>query len=213
MPRRAGRTLGGRSAHAPQRAVAGWPRLPRPAKTRTGWRNCEARERAKRLSLGSARLEQTATAAMGASGAHRNRAERRGRTAGARYGMGVQRKGRVRATCTETSTVQPAARGSVRCDGVLGMAWQQSRLDQLGCALDGGCQGARGCLPCDLYLEPASERVTVWSCFALRLLLACVTRPSATACGGGMHLGGHGLRERLRVKKRAGLSIGRWLGV
>ncbi len=55
-------------------------------------------ERAKRLSLGSARLEQTATAAMGASGAHRNRAERRGRTAGARYGMGVQRKGRMRAT-------------------------------------------------------------------------------------------------------------------
>ena len=76
-----------------------------------------------------------------------------------------------RAMCAETCTVQPAARGSVRYGGALGMAGQRSRLDQPGCAPDGGCQGARGCLPRDPYVEPACERVTAWSCFALRRAL------------------------------------------
>ncbi len=37
VPRRAVRTLGGRSARAPPSAAAGWPRLPRPAKPETGY--------------------------------------------------------------------------------------------------------------------------------------------------------------------------------
>jgi hypothetical protein len=35
-----------------------------------------------------------------------------------------------------------------------------------------------------------------------RLLLGCAAQPPATACGVGMHLGGHGGRQRLRGAKR-----------
>jgi hypothetical protein len=39
--------------------------------------------------------------------------------------------------------------------------------------------------------------VAVWPCFAARLLLGCAAQPRATSCGMGVHLGGHGGRQRL----------------
>jgi hypothetical protein len=44
--------------------------------------------------------------------------------------------------------------------------------------------------------RPVHLRVSAWPCCALRQLLACAARPPGTACG--VHLGGNGLRERLR---------------
>jgi hypothetical protein len=134
--------------------------------------------------------------------ASRNRTERRARRRARGTGQGCSgRSGRACGVCTATCTVQSAARGSVRYGGALGTAWQRRCLDQpLVCARDGGCQGARGCLPSGPYVQPARERGTVRSCVALRLLLAFDARRPATACGVGVHLGGHGSRERLRGK-------------
>ena len=50
----------------------------------------------------------------------------------------------------------------------------------------------------DHYDKTVRARVTASSCFAVRLLLGCVARQPATACGMGLHLGGNGGGERLQ---------------
>ena len=85
----------------------------------------------------------------------------------------------VLATCGVCFETRNPPRGAaMRCGGALGMASQRSSLGETS--------------------KPGRARVTPWSCGAVRLLLGCAARPPATACGVGVHLGGHGLRERLR---------------
>ncbi len=96
---------------------------------------------------------------------------------------------------------EPAASGSVQQAACWTMAWQRSFLDGPIGVHQAAVVSARGRLPCYQYRKKARAHVTAWSCFAVRLLLGCLAWPPATACGMGVHLGGHGGRQRLRGGK------------
>ena len=141
---------------------------------------------------------------MSASGGHRIPARSVGpdgrravRDGGAAEGRGG------RATCAPRRAARRAWQHSVRPRAGRGMATKLP-LRALGVhqtavagVQEGACGRASHVTP---YVGPARERVTTRSRDALRLLLACVARPPGPACGVGVHLSGHGGRERLRVQ-------------
>ncbi len=104
--RRAVRRLGGRSARAPPRAAAGWPRRPRPAKPKRDGQTATPGERAQRAQFGGRRGSGgKQTGAMGASSAHRETARSVGAGRRARgTGWECSRRSR-RAMCAEMCTV------------------------------------------------------------------------------------------------------------
>jgi hypothetical protein len=187
--------LGCRSACAPQRAQAGWPRLPRPAKTERDSKNTKPGERAHRLSLGVYQGSGGKTAAMGASGAHRETHAKR------RAGQ------QAHVTGWECRGSSQQGGGDATCSVCMGTcsprAWQRSVRRRAGHAIPmkpprrdlvcirrrlPGCKRGHVIVPpvrplLRTGVELASESVTAWSCDALRLLFACVARPLRPACG------------------------------
>ncbi len=127
------RRHGGRSARAPQRAVAGWPRLPRPATPQRESKTAKPGERAAGTVFGSPRLgAKRSFAAIGrVRCAPQTRAK--GRAGRRAHGMGWECNGGSRATFgVRTETCGPRCR-----------AWQRSirlRAGSTGpwCARDGG---------------------------------------------------------------------------
>ncbi len=101
--------------------------------------------------------------------------------------------------------MQPAPSGSVRYGGVLDYA--------VATELRGRALGVHQAAV--VRVQEGASRVTTTSNRSVlaslrgRALqcdrwLGCAAQPPATACGVGMHLGGHGLRERLQGAKRTG---------
>ncbi len=113
---------------------------------------------------------------------------------------GLQGKRGLRRSAMLHGDIQPAPNASVPYGGVLdyGMAAElPGRAHR--CAPGGGCQSASWCLhasttgngPCTRHLRGRAVQCGYcWICVA--------ARPPATACGMGVHLGGHGGRQRLR---------------
>ena len=220
MPRRAVRTLGGRSARAPQRALAGWPRLPRPAKTErlrgpadTAWRVAEARGQKDRGDWArQVRIEKLR--------------EGSGKTAGARRWMGVQRRvaacvrhANVRTEtcgmCTETcSPPRVAAFGTAACWTV---AWQRRCLDgPIGAhqaAVVSGCKRVPPARPpwavlCSVAAVGVvsrnhQRRRAVWGCTS-------VAAAVASACGGKTS---RPIHRTIAWGLSGGPMAGGWLGL
>ncbi len=159
VPRRAVRTRGGRSAHAPPRGMAGWPRPPRPAKPKRDGRTAQPGEWAHRNRLLGLRGSSNADRGDGRVRRTARSVEQDGRRA-VQDGSAADGRG-VRAMCArreaQCSPPRVAAFGTA-----VRWAWYGNEAGSISnwCALDGGCLGARGFLPCDPYLEPAIGRVT-----------------------------------------------------
>ena len=84
--------------------------------------------------------------------------------------------------CTETC-------GPPRVGACLTMAWQRRCVNEASCAPDGRSLGCKRRQPVRPPLQPGPHtplRGRAW------LLLGCVARTPATACGVGVHLAGHG---------------------
>jgi hypothetical protein len=169
---------------------------------RSGYQNYKAGKEGHRHTFGVGEARKTNLAAKGASDEHQKVARRvgpDGRRA-VRDGSAVEGRG-VRAGCgvctQRCSPPSVAAFGTAACWAYHG---SEAALMGFWCARvvrvqEGACGGASHATS---NFEATSKRVTAWSRVELRLLLACVARPPGTACGVGMHLVGHGVRERLR---------------
>jgi hypothetical protein len=176
----------------------GYPKLQRPASGPTGtvWR----RRGSGKAHCGDGRVRR----------ASQNRAKRRGRTAAARDGSAAAVCAKC-GGCTETCTVQPAARGSVRRGGALGTAWKRRCFDQ---PLAGVHATAAVRVP------PVRPLCRTGKCTRQCVVVRCtapVVGPCRTATSDGVRRGDAPRwpwpSRAPAGAKRAGRSIGRLLGV
>jgi hypothetical protein len=153
---------------------------------RTGHRNCKARrEGPSGPVLGSARLGKKPLRRWARQVRIENTAKGRGgRRARGKDGSAPEGRG-VRARCVRRRAAHREWQCSVRRRAG---RWNGNEAAWTGPwrARDGSCQGARGCLRAPTTAKRPLERVTAWSCVAVRLILGlCRTASSDGVWRGG----------------------------